>query len=274
MSDIPVAAARAGASSVDIISEVQEIHFPSEWYGMIDPSHFWFQWRLAAALRQIRDAGLPTDAPLRVLEVGAGTGVLRDQLEASTRWTVDITELNLEALRAARPGRGRNLYYDILEERESFVEAYDVLVLFDLVEHIRHTRPFLRAALRHLKPGGHLLVNVPALQSLFSVYDTVAGHVRRYDRRSLGDEMRESGLAGGDLRYWGLSLLPLLAARKVLLALRPASADVIRKGFVPPGPLVHAGLRLLMRIETACLRRPPLGTSVLFAGRKPGAADR
>jgi 2-polyprenyl-3-methyl-5-hydroxy-6-metoxy-1,4-benzoquinol methylase len=259
-------------SAIDIISRVQEIQFPSEWYGMINLHHFWFQWRLAAALNQIRESGIPVDENLRVLEVGAGTGVLRDQLEAATRWTVDITELNLEALRAARPGRGRSLYYDILEERESFVESYDVIVLYDLVEHIPDTHSFLRAALRHLKPGGYLLINVPALQSLFSTYDTVAGHLRRYDRESLRGELHGTDVTVLDVRYWGLTLVPLLVARKVLLALRPPTPDVIRSGFVPPGPLVHAALRVLMRVETAVIRRPPLGTSVLLSGRKGSPA--
>src|SRR5574341_1547195 len=56
---------------------------------------------------QVRDLGLLLDRPLRMLDVGAGAGVLRDQLEARSAWTVDIADLNLPALRQARRGRGR-----------------------------------------------------------------------------------------------------------------------------------------------------------------------
>jgi SAM-dependent methyltransferase len=244
------------------------VRFPDAWYRLTQPSHFWFQWRLAAAMRQIRDIGLPTDRPLKVLEIGGGTGVLRDQLEASTGWTVDMTELNLEAARSARRGRGRNLYYDILEEQPSFTEAYDVVVLFDVLEHIEEPRPFLRAVLRHLKAGGRLLVNVPALNGLLSEYDRAARHFRRYDKTSLAAEFAGTDLEVLDLRYWGLTMVPLLLVRKLTVRKGASYSATIRKGFQPPGRVIHEGLRALMRLETATFRRPPLGTSLLLAGRK------
>jgi SAM-dependent methyltransferase len=270
MSDLslPNPATENSPPTVDIISPVQHVRFPDAWYRLTQPSHFWFQWRLAAAIRQIRDIALPTDRPLKVLEIGGGTGVLRDQLESCTSWIVDMTELNLEAVRAARPGRGRNLYYDILEQRPAFVEAYDVVVLFDVLEHIEEPVPFLRAVLRHLKREGHLLVNVPALNGLLSAYDRAARHFRRYDKRSLRADFAGTDLVVRDLRYWGLTLVPLLMARKLAVRGDASSSATIRKGFQPPGRLTHAALRALMRVETTACRRPPLGTSLLMAGRK------
>jgi 2-polyprenyl-3-methyl-5-hydroxy-6-metoxy-1,4-benzoquinol methylase len=50
----------------------------------------------------------------------------------------------------------------VLEKREEFRNQYDVAILFDVIEHIEPTRPFLEAVLFHLKPGGILLVNEPA----------------------------------------------------------------------------------------------------------------
>ena len=70
-----------------------------------------------------RSCGLPLDRPLRVLDVGGGRGVLRDQVEAATAWTVDLVELNLAALEAAAPGRGRHLYYDVRDRRPSWSGA-------------------------------------------------------------------------------------------------------------------------------------------------------
>lgn len=253
---------------VEIVSPVQRVSFPDEWYELSTPDHFWFRWRLATALRQIGDTGIPRDAPLRVLEIGGGTGILRDQLETATGWVVDITDLNLDALRSARSGRGRTLYYDVFEERGAFLEAYDVVVLFDVLEHIEATGPFLRAILRHLRRGGHLLVNVPALEGLFSAYDVAAGHVRRYDRNTLAAEFRDVDLDVVDVRYWGLTLVPLLLARKLALGAASSSADTIRRGFRPPGRVVNALLCGLMRLETGVCARPPAGTSVLLAGRK------
>jgi len=243
--------------------------FPGEWYELASADHFWLQWRLRAALRQIDAVGLPRGAPLRALDVGGGMGVLRAQLEEHTAWVIDITDLHPRAVSGARRGRGRNLRYDVTEHRPDMLGAYDVVVLFDVLEHVDGPVPFLESLFRHLKDGGHLLVNVPALRALFSGYDVAAGHLRRYDRRSLAAEARPAGFAVRDVRFWGLSLVPLLLLRKLLLAGR-SGPEVIRAGFRPPRPWVNAALRALMRAETAVMSRPPLGTSVLLAARKPG----
>ncbi len=262
------------ARPVEILSPRREVPFPAEWYGLSGPGHFWFEWRLAAALAQVRDAGLSTAAPLRALEVGAGTGVLRDQLEAHTSWVVDIADLCFEALREAAPGRGRHLYYDVADERAGLLGAYDVVVLFDVLEHVADTGGFLSAVVHHLRPGGHLLVNVPALPCLFGDYDRAAGHLRRYDAGALRSEFGGVDIEVLDVRFWGLCLVPLLLARRLLV--RGGRGSTIRAGFRPPGAIGHSLLKALMRCETPILRRPPLGSSLLLCARRlprpPGPA--
>jgi SAM-dependent methyltransferase len=243
--------------------------FPDEWYEMASADHFWLRWRVAAALLQVDAVGLPRAQPLRVLDVGGGTGVLREQLEAVTEWTIDITDLHPAAVARARRGRGGNLCYDISEERTDVHGSYDAALLFDVLEHVDRPVAFLSSLARHLVPGGRLLVNVPAMQALFSGYDVAAGHLRRYDRGSLGAELEQAGFSVDDARYWGLSLVPLLLARKVMLGTR-SGPDVIRAGFCPPHRWINGLLLGAMRAETALLRRPPLGTSLLAAARRRG----
>jgi SAM-dependent methyltransferase len=256
---------------VELLSPPGGSAFPEEWYELGHPGHFWFEWRLRAFLRQARHLGLPLDRPLRVLDVGAGTGVLRDQLEARTDWTVDIADLNPRALARARRGRGRTLCYDVLAPATELLCRYDALLLFDVLEHIAETRPFVEAVSRHLSPGGHLLVNVPAGQWLFGSYDAAAGHVRRYGRASLAAEFATSDLEVRDVRYWGLSLVPLLLARKLLVRAAASNDACVRQGFEPPGRLAHALLHAFLRAETSVLERPLLGSSLLLAGRRRGA---
>src|SRR2546427_930959 len=187
-----------------------------EWYVLASGEHFWLEWRLRVTLRLLRSLGIPIETGLRALEVGCGTGTLRDQLEAHTRWTVDGTDLHVEGLRRARPARGRTLCYDITERHAVFKAAYDLIILFDVLEHVEATGQFVDALLWHLRPGGYLLVNVPAIPALFSAYDVAVGHFRRYVPSSLRAEF------GGEIevleiRYWGLSLVPLLWIRKQIL---------------------------------------------------------
>jgi SAM-dependent methyltransferase len=255
---------------VELLSPPQDSDVLDEWYGLSSPDHFWFEWRLAATLRQLRDLGVPLEAPLRGLDIGGGTGVLRGQLESRTAWHVDVTDLNCTALRSARPGRGRTLCYDVQAEKAPLEGTYDVVLLYDVLEHIAPTRPFVQAVVRHLKPGGLLLVNVPAGPALFSAYDAAAGHLRRYDRPSLAAEFAGTGLAIRDIRYWGFLLFPVARLRKWMLSDSAGREETLRSGFKPPNPAVHALLRAWLRAETALLPRPPRGSSLLLAGRRTG----
>jgi 2-polyprenyl-3-methyl-5-hydroxy-6-metoxy-1,4-benzoquinol methylase len=262
----PAATAPVRHERIEHLSSSPEAGFPGDWYDLNSADHFWFQWRMQAALQQWRACGLPLDRPLRVLDVGGGRGVVRDQVEAATAWTVDLVELNLAALASAGPGRGRHLYYDVRDQAAELLGRYDVAILFDVIEHLEEPLPLLQAVGRHLRPDGHLLVNVPALQALFSAFDVASGHFRRYHRASLRAELAGEGWQLVDQRFWGLTLVPLLALRKALL--RSPTAETIRRGFGPPSRLAHASLRALMKAETALLAQPPVGASLLMVARR------
>ncbi len=255
-------------SSVERISDSPPASFTAEWYDLAAADHFWFQWRFRVLHELICNAGLPTNEPLAVFDVGGGHGVLRAQIERATAWSVDIADLNPAGLERCGPGRGRLLYYDITEQRSPFTGSYDVALLMDVIEHIEDPIPFLRAVLNHLKPGGVLLVNVPALRICMSDYDVAAGHFRRYRINDLTRELRSAGATIIDARYWGLSMVPLLLLRKAVLALGRGRVNIIQTGFHPPSHAAHQVLRGIMAVESKFLRRPVLGTSVLAAARK------
>ena len=257
-------------TNVEVLSPTRNHAFVAGWYELTTPSHFWFQWRMLAARLQLKSVGIRLDKKMHALEVGCGTGVLRTQFEAETSWTVDATDLNYDALCKVEMGRGRVLHYDVREELKQLTETYDVAILFDVLEHIENTRPFLKSVLAHLKPNGYLLVNVPAVQLLYSKYDLVAGHVRRYDKKSLSSEFHGLGFRVVDLRYWGMSLLPLLVLRKVIqkIMVDQTSEQIIRTGFRPPGALLNKMFCMLMRTEAFIVKVPPLGSSLLMVGRK------
>ncbi len=254
--------------SVIVVSAPRPVSFEEAWYRYASPEHFWIAWRFRAFRAQLRRLGIPSGAPWEVLDIGAGRGLLRDQAESATTWRVSCADLNLEALEAVRPGRGRRLCYDILEEHPDLVGSFDAILLFDVLEHIDDTAPFLAALVRHLRPGGFLFVNVPALQSLYSVYDAVMGHRRRYDARSLRAAFDGLPFEILETRYWGFAMLPLLAVRTLLLKGEPPGPRIVERGFRPPGRIANAVLAGISRLEAAVPVPIPLGTSVLLAGRR------
>jgi SAM-dependent methyltransferase len=203
-------------------------------------------------------------------DVGCGTGIICRQLARHTRWRFDGVDLNINALNQCRIGDGRILYYDILEKRADFAGAYDIVILFDTLEHIEDTRPFLSAVLHHLRPRGMVIVNVPALMTLYSRYDEVAGHYRRYTRETLEREFFELGAVVVSDAYWGFSMVPLLWLRQQVLRRRVTTDGVIRTGFVPPNAVLHGLLKALMAVETRVMSTPPVGSSLMSLIRKDG----
>ena len=111
-------------------------------------------------------------------------------------------------------------------------------------------------------------MNTPAIQGLYSRYDRVAGHYRRYDEASLRLEFEGMPVEILDVRYWGLSMVPLLFLRKHLVSRLGPERKVISRGFEPPNELSHKLLRLLMRLETGLTKCPWLGSSLLLVARK------
>jgi SAM-dependent methyltransferase len=255
-------------SRIEFLTDVRTITFPDEWYKANSEDHFWFEWRARTANALISRLGLPVGQPLKVFDIGCGTGITCHQLRRTTKWTFDGADLNVEALSRCDVGRGRVLYYDILEKRQEFRDQYDVAILFDVVEHIEKTHPFLDAVFFHLKPGGVLLVNVPALMTLYGAYDTAAGHFRRYTQRTLAEEFAPFNATVLDQVYWGFSMVPLLWLRKQMLRGQTDEARTIRTGFRPPSTMAHLILKGAMTLETAIMKRPPLGSSVMSAVRK------
>lgn len=236
-----------------------------EWFDFATADHFWMQWRHRLIIRALKRAGGRVQ---RALEIGCGHGVARDMLERDCNFPVDGCDLNRAALEMAPPGRGQLFVYDIFDQEPSMLERYDAVFLLDVIEHIEDDTSFVKTALRHLRPGGLVMINVPASMLLFSKYDVVAGHVRRYTKSSLAQLLRRCGVADESFESWGLLMMPLLLARKAVLRWSNTTGT-IRTGFVPPNRASRLVLHAMKDIETALPFSMPFGTSILVWARVP-----
>ncbi len=250
-------------TSVEILSPAEPVSMADEWFEIADRDHFWMRWRFEVLLREMRRLAI---APGKTLEIGCGHGVLRQQMEEAFQVQVDGCDLNAHALQLAPEGRGRLLVYNIFDRLPAMCGAYDMILLMDVIEHLEDDLGFLQTSLQHLKPGGIVAINVPAHMALYSKYDKVAGHKRRYNCARLSSLFEMSNVTKLAMTNWGFSLVPLLAVRK--LVLRFVSEErTIGVGFKPPGQIMKAGLDFLKSLEMSLPIGMPVGSSIMALGR-------
>ena len=178
--------------------------------------HWWFRARRTIFARLLDELIRPP-GDARILDVGPGSGINLPVLRGRGRVTVlDTSRASLEHCRAA----GADAVVQGDATLPPFAAAsFDLICALDVVEHLDQDREALAACRRLLRPGGHLLLSVPALPILWGRQDVLSGHHRRYRRRELEERVRAAGFAIRKLSYFNTLLFgPILAVR---LAMRP-----------------------------------------------------
>jgi 2-polyprenyl-3-methyl-5-hydroxy-6-metoxy-1,4-benzoquinol methylase len=249
---------------IEFISEPASVNMADDWFEIATLDHFWIRRRFDVARSMLRGRDL---RKWRVAEVGCGHGLVQRQFEQGFGVAVDGFELNLVSLEQNVSTRGRLLHYNVFEKRAEFGGQYDLVILFDVLEHIERQEEFLDAIKFLAKEGGHVLVNVPALQDLYSQYDRRAGHLRRYSLEELVRLVSAQGLQVRKSTYWGFPLLPFLWIRKGHLRF-VRSESVIRRGFDPGSKLMNRAMYLLSHLEPIPQRLS--GTSAMLLACKGG----
>jgi SAM-dependent methyltransferase len=225
----------------------------------LDTRHWWYRARrevLAALIS--RKVKLPTGA--RILEIGCGTGHNLSMLGQFGE--VDAIELDEAARDVASARLGRQVLGARLPELEGVPEAsYDMVALLDVLEHVEADRDALRSIARRLKPGGVILITVPAFQWMWSAHDVVNHHQRRYSKRTLNAAIADAGLKVDFVGYFNSILFPLAAAARLAgrLTGKEESDDKL-----PPKP-VNAVFEALFGLERHAIARLPFTPGVSIA---------
>jgi SAM-dependent methyltransferase len=234
------------------------------WYEIANLEHFWVVRRFEVLRRLAGDLIAQSTV---IAEIGCGHGLLQRQIEDFYHAPVTGFDLNSTALRQTACRFSPVCCYDVREQIPEYEARFDVILLADVLEHIDDQDAFLRAVKFHLAPGGVVVVNVPALQSLYSGYDRAVGHLRRYRIGSLAAVARRHELTIARYTYWGLPLLPLLVFRKFWMLARSGDGT-IGAGFETGGPRRDRALLLLSRCER--IPQQLIGTSLMAVLRSAG----
>jgi SAM-dependent methyltransferase len=211
-------------------------------------------------------------APAAILEAGCGWGTNIEALEAAG---YQITGLDVSRRMLDRLDRdGRHLVEaDLAQVLPDGLPTYDCVLVLDVIEHIDDDCQALQQLGRLLNPAGRLVVSVPALLELFSEFDEVQGHRRRYTAESLRGSIERAGLLVEDIRWWGQWMVRPLRARRSARRRRPGdtSTDIYRRYLaLPPWPGPWA-MNLMFRIDhwRTLRRRNQTGTSLIAIAARP-----
>jgi SAM-dependent methyltransferase len=227
--------------------------------------HWWFLGRRAILERVVGTMDLPEGA--QILEVGAGTGGNLGWL--SEHGAVDAFEYDEEARKIAEKKAGIPVPFGALPDQIPYPDSqYDLIVSFDVFEHVEKDAESFGAVKKKLKPGGRLLLTVPAHPFLWGAHDETHHHFRRYRKAELASKIQAAGLELSWISYYNFWLFPPIAG--VRLAKRAIKAKHSDEAGSSEGAVPKV-LQKLFASEAAHLaarKTYPWGVSLIAEARR------
>ena len=247
----------------------------SEYYGEYyehENNHWWFKWRFDM-ITDIVEA-LPRDSDFRMLDAGCGTGQMTKLLE---RYGDAVgLEIAPQAIEFARKRGVRNIVQGSITDPPFPAASFDLVLSLDVIEHVDNDVQILESLFDIVKPGGHLIITVPAFQSLWSSHDEINHHKRRYRVPQIRDMIAGAGFDITRVTYCNTTLFaPVFATRKVKTAVRSWRHEDDAEN--PESDLAHYPkpvndmLYRIVSTETKLMKHVdmPFGVSILAVAQRP-----
>jgi SAM-dependent methyltransferase len=244
----------------------------------VEDEHFWFSTRNKIIGRLVTQLQTGFAPGYRVLEVGCGTGnVLRVLERTCKNGSVVGMDLFSEGLQFARQRTKCSLVQGDVQT-PPFNVQFDLIGVFDVLEHLPNDIEILSNILALLAPGGRLILTVPAHMSLWSYFDVASHHCRRYELRELRQKLAQSGYSIDYMTQYMAAIFPLvwLGRRVAAIMARGKNggeidADSTASNELKIVPVVNSLLKWVLGAEASLLggrRHLPIGTSILAVVHK------
>jgi len=244
---------------------------PGEYTKMyeLEDRYWWFVGRRGLALRLLKKYA-PVPKP-EILDLGCGTGVVLRELTSWAKPTgFDMSDL---ALGYCRQRDQRRLVRGDGEKLPFQDQAFDAIVGLDIFEHIKDDEAAFAESFRTLRPGGILVLSVPAFRFLWGPHDVALHHHRRYRSSEIRSRLAAAGFEPVRVGYSVFFLFPIVVLWRIFEKRKkgPAKASLVK---VP-----EWGNRFLVGIqnlEAALIERfdLPWGSSVIAVARRPLSEPR
>jgi 2-polyprenyl-3-methyl-5-hydroxy-6-metoxy-1,4-benzoquinol methylase len=243
-----------------------------------ETTHWWFRWRFDLISDVL--ASLGNDRPLRILDAGCGTGQMLKCLES--HGDAIGLDSSSQAIGYARKRGVKRLVQGSITDPPFRDGSFDCVVALDVIEHVDDDIGILTKLHEVVKPGGHLIVTVPAFKVLWSEHDEINQHKRRYRSGELRSLIEDAGFDLKRVTYCNTALfLPVLAMRKAKNVLRSArksrraDPDALESDLDEYPAPINSALYWLLKAESKVVRHTdlPFGVSILAVARRPLATE-
>lgn len=226
----------------------------------LEDYHWWFAGRRQILASMLRRLPLPPNP--EIFEVGCGSGGCLGMLAQFGKvWGM---EPDPEARKRAQ-ARGNAIVEDgRFPDSVAFEgKQFDVIGMFDVLEHIEDDHGALRALLPRLKPTGHIIISVPAFPFLFGPHDVMHEHYRRYTASVLRHTLEKTGYRPVHWSYFNSLLFAPAAVTRMVQRFMPSS-DRADLRMTPPG-FTNSLLERMMSSEGPLVSRVsvPFGLSLM-----------
>lgn len=242
-----------------------DINFEKK-YHQIARTHWWLLKRRELIVEWLSQ--FPRDAA--ILDVGCSSGVLLTDLRDNgfcNLYGIDVSE---SAIALAREYGHTSVQVMDGSNLDFLPATFDVIIASDCLEHIEQDELALENWRRILKPGGTLILFVPAHMFLWSAHDVENHHCRRYSSKQLVSRIRTAGFEVRRKGFWNAFLFPGIALLRFYEWLFPGKEKRVSDLYEPPR-LINNALAGLMHVENRLLRYIdlPMGISAYVVARKP-----
>jgi SAM-dependent methyltransferase len=233
-------------------------------------THPWWRARARLTIALLDWEGLAP--PARILDAGCGWGVTLEALEREG-YRADGLDISRRALEAVDRPLRRLFVADLTQPLKAPDEPYDAVLALDVIEHLDDDQAAVKRLGGLVRPGGLVVVSVPARPDLYSEFDAIQGHRSRYTPESLRATFAATDLVIDRFLWWGEWMVPVLKRqRQRSHASTGESALVTYRRYLklPPWPLANL-LRVAFALDhDRTLRgKNHTGTSLFALAHRP-----
>lgn len=232
---------------------------------LVQQSHWWFTTRKKIVLDTISNFHKKSTDE-QILDIGCGCGVMLNSLKnLGPTCGLDMSDDAIQFCREIFSGEVKKGY---LPDHVPFpAERFTLITALDVIEHIEQDQQSLKTLYNLLRPGGQAIITVPAYQFLWSKFDEMNEHKRRYTLSELRGKLLQAGFEIEKISYFNSLLFPLVLFVRMLskLLTRDGASDIEL-----PGKITNSFLEKIFGIEVTALRalNLPFGVSILAVVRK------